>query len=182
MKYISGSLLVCILWTCGIIDALFHVSYPQRYIEREVDNGELIGTWQITADSRSRIEAYLLHPDDFWPVSPAPWTSITLNQDGTCKIDLEISWANDDATLREADALPTCTWKIHKVGGYDKQGSLKYVQGIFINFEHYNKQEQLYNVYMSEAYIVEANNELIIWNFIGSPSYARYQDFKKIDQ
>ena len=167
---------------CGIADALFPVEYPQRYIEREVNNSELVGTWQMTANSESKIEAYLQHQDDFWSVSPAPWKSITLNQNGSCEIKLEISWASDNEVLKQKDASSTCTWKVDKILGYDEQGSSKYVPGLIVYFEYYNKQESKYYVYHSESYIATENKALVIWDFIGDPDYLRYQDFHKISQ
>ena len=179
MKFISIFLLPFLFMTCGIVEFLFPVNYPQRYIQREVNKSELIGTWEITADSQARIESYLQHPDKFLPVSPSPWKSITLNNDGSCKVNLEISWTLNNDVLGEADALLICTWKIDKILGYDEQGSFKDVLGLVINFEYYNKQEDKYYVYDSHSYIDEENNQLVIWDFIADPANLQYQDFHK---
>ncbi len=182
MKHIHIFLLPFLFMACGIADALFPIEYPQRYIEREVNSSELVGTWNITADSETRIESYLQHPDDFWPASPAPWKSVTLNQDGSCEIQFETSWADDNDALKQLDAPSTCAWKVRKIAGYDKQGSSKYVPGLTVYFGRYNKKEDQYYGNDSESYIVIEDNKLVLWNFIGDPEYLRYQDFHKINQ
>ena len=167
---------------CGIIEFLFPVEYPQRYMNRDIEEDEIIGMWKITDASESLIETYLQQQDNFWSVSPAPWKAITLYQDGSCEVDLVILWALDNEVLKEDDALATCTWKIDQVSAYDEIGQSKYVPGLFFRFEHYNSQEDTYSIYYSESYVAEENGQLIMWNFIGDPIYLRYQDFHKTDQ
>ncbi len=165
---------------------LFPIDYfPQRYIEREVDKTELVGTWKITPDSESRIKTFfekIQNGDLDWEPITAPWKTITLNEDGTCQIEFEVSWDIENKVLPEPDAGPTCTWKIKKITGYDKEFSSKYVPGLFVRLEHFNEQEDRYYVYYSECYIVEENNELVLWDFIGDPEQVEFQDFKKTNQ
>ena len=182
MKFTAIIFFPFLILTCGIIEFLFPVQFPQRYMDRDVEPKELVGTWQVTSDSQSRIDIYLQQQDEFWPISPAPWNSIILNDNGSCKIELESSWAVDNEVLNEADALPTCTWKIDRLLGYDEQGSSNYVTGLFVRFEHYNEQEDRYYVYYSESFIAEEDNKLVIWNFIGNPSQIRYQNFERTNR
>ena len=93
MKLIATILFPFLILTCGIVEFLFPINYPQRYIERDVNLNELIGTWTITAESESRIMSYLQQQDGFWPITPAPWKSITLNDDSSCKADIKTLWA-----------------------------------------------------------------------------------------
>jgi hypothetical protein len=171
---------------CGIIEMLFPIdNFPQRYIEREVDEIELVGTWKITPDSEPRIKAYfeqIQNGDLYWGPIRVPWKTITLSKDGICQIEFEVSWDNENKVLTQPDAGSTCTWKIEKISGYDKKLSPKQVLGLFVRLEHFNEQEGHYYVYYSECYIVEENNELILWSFIGDPTQVEYQDFKKTNQ
>ncbi len=168
--------------TCGIVEFLFPIEYPQRYIEREVNQTELLGTWEITPDSETRVNNYFQQKDvKHWALK-TPWKSISLYEDGTCEVDLVISWSLNDDMLQEPDTLPTCTWKIDTILGYNVSGSFKDVPGVFVRFEHYNKTADSYVVYYSESYIVEENSELVLWNFIGDNSYFSYQDFKKTNE
>jgi hypothetical protein len=183
VKFISSLLFSFLVLGCGIIEMLFPIdNFPQRYIEREVDKTELVGTWKITPDSEPRIKTYfeqIQNGDLDWGPVRAPWKTITLNNDGTCKIEFEASWDIENKVLTEPDAGSTCTWKVEKISGYDKELSSKYVPGLFVRFEHFNEQEDQYYVYYSESYIAEENNELVLWNFIGDPIQVEYQDFKK---
>jgi hypothetical protein len=167
--------------TCGLGDLLSPINYPPRYIEREVSRDELVGTWEVTSESESRINAYFQKQKETSALA-APWKSISLNSNGSCEVDLEISWSLNNDVLKELDALPTCTWKIDTTLGYDENGMFKDVPSLLVRFEHFNVEADLYHVYYSESFIVEENNELILWNFIGGSSFLRYQDFKKINK
>jgi hypothetical protein len=166
---------------CGILELLFPINYPQRYIEREVNNTELVGTWKITPDSETRMIDYFQQKDSKLYLE-APWKSISLNKDGSCKVDLEVSWSLNNEVLEEADALSTCTWKTDKILGYKEHGSFNHVSGLTVSFEHFNKQENNYHIYYSEFYIVEENKKLVLWNFIGDPAHLSYQDFMRVNQ
>ncbi|MBX3036860.1 MAG: hypothetical protein KF758_08090 [Anaerolineales bacterium] len=179
MKSFSILMTLVLSMTCGIIEFLFPVEYPQRYIERDIKEDELIGTWKITADTETRIKDYFQDRDKFWPVSPTPWKSITLYQDNSCEAEIEFLWVSESDVFKE-DAVLTCTWEIDKVHGYDEIGQSKYVFGLSFSFENYNKQEDKYYMYSPDAYIFEENNELIVWNFIGMPDNLSYQEFKKV--
>lgn len=186
MKFIPSFLLLFLVLGCGIIEFLFPIeNFPQRYIEREVDNIELVGTWNITPDSEPRIAAYFDEIKDsglYWGPVKAPWKTMTLNQDGTCQIDFEASWDIENKVLTESDGLSSCTWEIKKISGYDKEFSSKHVPGLVMRFEHFNEQEDLYHIYDSESYIVEENNKLVLWYFIGDPTHLQYQNFGKLAQ
>jgi len=184
MKVVSALLITCLIMGCGILEMLFPIdNFPQRYIERDVGENELVGIWNLTSDSELRMNAYFRenqNEDLSW--EQAPWKTITLNEDGTCKISFEISWGIDNKVLTEPDAHSNCTWEIDKISGYGEDLSSKYVPGLFLRFEHYNKEEDMYYVYYSEPYLAEENNELVLWYFIGDPLERQYQDFKKTIQ
>ena len=57
------------------------------------------------------------------------------------------------------------------------------VPGVFVRFEYYDEAADIYHVDYSEAYIVDEENGLILWNFIGdSLSAFLYQDFQRTDE
>ena len=182
MKIVLAPLILFLLLGCGILEMLFPIEWQQRYIDRKVESSELLGTWVLTSDSETRIKAYLEQNDFSWGYIDAPWKTITLRRDSSCQVELELSWDPENSVLTESDALPTCTWKVDNILGHDTDGSFKDVQGLFVRFEHYEQQTDSYLVYYSESYIVEENNELILWNFIGDPTYFDYQDFKRISE
>ncbi len=178
MKFAATMFLLISYFGCGILEALFPLEYPQRYLDRKVDEAELIGTWIITSESETSVSAYFQQGDtEIWALK-TPWKSISLYEDGTCEADIVLSWSLDSEVLREPDAPSTCTWRIDSILGYDVDGSFRHVPGLFVRFEHYNKEADMYNVYYSESYIVEENGELVLWNFIGD-SVSLFQDFKK---
>lgn len=179
MKLFSVLMTLVLFLTCGIVEFLFPVEYPQRYIEHDIKEDELIGIWEITADSENRIRDYFQNRDKFWPVSPTPWKSIMLYRDNSCEADLEFLWITESDVLKEGAVL-TCTWELDRVSGYDEIGQSKYVTGLRFRFERYNNQEDRYYMYSPYSYIFEENNELIIWSFIGMPDKLRYQEFKKV--
>jgi len=186
MKVVTSLLFTFLVMGCGIVEMLFPIdNFPQRYIERDVNETEFIGTWKLTSESEARIITYVEEhqkDDSFWVPVSAPWKTITFYEDGTCGINFQISWNAESKVLTESDALPTCTWKIESISGYDNEFSSKYVRGLSVRFEHYDKQEDMYYVYNSDSYIVEENNELVLWDFIGDPLDLQYQDFKKTIQ
>lgn len=108
MKFTATVLLFFSVLTCGIVEFLFPIEYPQRYIERKVSESELVGTWEITPDSETRVNNYFQQKDvELWAL-PIPWKSISLYKDGTCEVDLELSWSLNNEALKEPDTLVAC--------------------------------------------------------------------------
>jgi len=181
MKLISLFLFLLLLFTCGIGDALGGIDIPQRYIERQVNHTELVGTWNLTTDSENNIQSYDLSSDI--PHHPNPWKSITLNDDGTCHVDFESSWNTWGDDLGKPSTLAACTWKLDTLTGYDKDLSPKAVPGVSVRFEYFVASTNSYEVYDFDSYIAEENNQLILWNFVGDITDSAvgfiFQDFKK---
>ena len=181
MKLISLFLFSFLLFTCGIGDALGGIDIPQRYIERQVNQTELVGTWNITTDSENNIQAYYLSSNP--PHHPNPWKSITLNNDGTCHVDFEPSWNTQSNDLSKPDTLASCTWKLDSITGYDKDLSPKDVPAVSISFEYFVASTNSYEVYDFDSYIAEENQQLVLWNFVGDIADSSvgfiFQDFKK---
>jgi len=171
-----------IIASCGILELLFPIEFPQRYIHRNVQQAELIGTWNITSDSEARTDDYFQQIDIERRELNAPWKSINFQEDGVCEVEIVENWAVNNTVLQEADARTTCTWKIDSIMGYDEDGDFLDVPGVFIRFEHYDKSADAYNVYSSELYVVEEDNDLVLWNFIGDPLVFSFQDFKKVSK
>ncbi len=166
--------------SCGILELLFPVEFPQRYIDRDIQQSELVGTWNITPDSEARADDYFQQTDIERRELNAPWKSINFQEDGVCEVEIVENWAVNNTVLQEGDARATCTWNIDSILGYDEGGSIIDVPGVFIRFEHYNKSTDAYNVYYSELYVVDEDKELVLWNFIGDPIPTfLFQDFKK---
>lgn len=162
---------------CGIIEMLFPAEFPQRYIEREVDRAELIGTWEITTESEAIINDHI-GQDQTWETIDSPWKTISLNEDGSCQIDFEITWDPDNNVLTDPASLSTCAWKMDTALGYDENGYFKDVPGIVVSFNRYDETLDKYFIDYSKNYIAEENGELVLWDFIGeTPFYT--QDFKK---
>ena len=180
MKRIYLLLFSLLLLACGIGDSIGPgENISQRYIKRQVNHDELVGTWNLTTDSNI-IQTYASIPDtsDY----PTPWKAITLNDNGTCHVDFESSWYQQGSDLGKPDALATCTWKLRIVSGVDKNLSPIDVPGIDIYFDYLPPNTSVYEAYMFEYFIAEENNQLVLWNFIGDivngPSFS-FQDYKK---
>ena len=57
MKFISSLASLSIIFGCGILSLMFGL--PERYIERDVKEEEMVGTWSITPDSESDVNDFL---------------------------------------------------------------------------------------------------------------------------
>jgi hypothetical protein len=182
MKLISLFLFSLLLFLCGIGDAIGPGNnISQRYIQRQVNHNELVGTWSLTTGA-DIIQTYASVPDS--PAYPTPWKSIILNDNGTCHVDFESSWYKQGSDLGKPDALATCTWKLDTVTGPDKDLSYIEVPGIDIYFDYLPQNTSVYEAYMFEYFIAEENNQLVLWNFIGDIVNGpfSFQDFKKVSK
>lgn len=174
MKVILSIATIAIIYGCGILSLVFDL--PERYIDREVKTGEMIGTWSITSDSEAEVNQFVQkYPE--WGIS-APWKSITLNGDGSCNVKLEISWLSG-TSVSPTDAysksvisndIISCAWGLAK----NENLSGKMSPVIKLALEYPGNYGARYSLY-----IVEENGELILWNFIGDPDDFRTQDFVK---
>lgn len=174
MKYVMAILAPLIILSCGIIDLFFPQEYPQRYIEREVNILELVGTWETTPDSEKRIDDYFKSPyQSPWGLY-SPWKRIILYDDHTCEFEVEFSWTSYDKNYRSFGTPSPCTWKIDTISGYSVEGDYIDVTGVRLG---------LYFT-VSDLYFVEENGELILWNFIGGYDYSvsDFHEFKKVNK
>ncbi len=174
--------LTVLMISCGICDILLPVTIPQRYVERRVQDDELIGLWKLTSDSEARIDTYI-RGDSSRSIGQ-PWKTMSINDDGTCQVQIESGWMRDNENiLNETDALSSCTWRSKEVLGYNEGGAFRYVPGLSFRFEHFNSQNEIYEIYSTELFIAEENNELIVWEYIEGPfEIIKYQDFKKFEE
>jgi hypothetical protein len=176
-RVIALAFLAILTISCGILDLAF-TDIPQRYIDREVKDVELVGFWKLTSDSENRVGSCLSADSSCFV--RAPWRVIAINSNGTCQVNPEIPWISDSQDiLRQPDALASCTWQLKEILGYKEDGTFRDVLGIFLRLEHLNSQTDTYELYYSGLFIVEENGELILWDYIGDPVNANYQDFKK---
>lgn len=167
------SLLVVFSMGCGICSALS--DFPERYIEREVQMAELVGTWELTPASESRIDSFRKeHPS--WGIQ-APWRTILLYDDGTCQVKPENMWVPDEEQVPSytlANGMLEGTWKLADVWGITTEGGHKDVPGVVLHFEYPEN-----HTHASTLHIAEENNELILWTYVGDPDKVRYQDFTR---
>ncbi len=179
-RVLAFTCLAVLTMSCGILEFAF-TDIPQRYIEREVKDVELVGSWKLTSDSEARIGSYV-NRDSSWSVG-APWKTILFNSDGTCQVKLETPWtSNHQSVLNETDALASCTWRLKEILGHREDGTFRDVLGISMRFEHFDSQANMYKVLHSKLFIAEENNELILWDYIGDLANVNYQDFKKTQE
>jgi hypothetical protein len=172
MKTFFGVATFLIVCGCGIMSLIFDL--PERYIQRDVKPEEIIGTWSVTAESESDINDFAkTFPD--WGVS-IPWKTIAIDADGTCTVQLEISWLGTENTLPSdvlSNNMVSCTWNLTE--GDNMSGNTSPV--IEFDFEYPDNYSMRYYLY-----IFEENEKLILWNFIGDPDDFRPQDFVKEQQ
>ncbi len=158
MRFISSICVVFMIFGCTIGGVLGN---PQRYIHREVSNSELVGTWRATADSIEEQSAFSrTYPD--WPAS-VQWSSMTLNDDGTCRLTIEPLWRGENGQQYEQ---PDCMWKVTKAWAVENTSEL----AVVVSFEDFGK---------SSLYIYEENGGLTLWSFIGDPDDWDMLDFRK---
>lgn len=162
MKTISSILITGMFLGCGIVSLFFPP--PDRYIYRDVKPEELTGTWQITAESQSIVDEFIIRYPDF-PIA-APYETITLNADGFCLVH----WLKKlDFAMRTG--LLGCKWEIKK-SSYTTGKDISLVEFAFEYFGNYTAYRSL-NIF-------EENGELILWKYVGDPDDAVPQEFKKV--
>lgn len=162
---------------CGPLEFLF-TNIPQRYIESNaVKNADLIGVWEITSESASRVEFL---DKSKYGVS-TPWKKFSLNENGTCHVEIPLSWLSTNQMLLGDDAAQSsCIWQIKNILGYEVDGTFKKVPGVVMAFSQYNSLQDSFSWYFGELFIVHENSEFVLWNFIGNPDLSHYQDYQKV--
>lgn len=168
MKFIAAISLLSIFFGCGIMSVVFGM--PERYIERDVSTAEMIGTWNITSDSEADVKEFVKKFPGW--VAYMPFTSITLNGDGTCSAAYQANWLNE-AESSDTSVVHTtsCSWDLAK----EENLSDKISPVIEVDFEFSTNHGMIQSLY-----IYEENGELIVWSFIGDPDDFRTQDFVKV--
>jgi hypothetical protein len=167
MKLLSAFVSVSIIFGCGIMSAVFGM--PERYVERDVTLEEMVGTWNVTSDSEADVKAFVAKFSD-WDAY-MPFTSITLNGDGSCRAEHKANWL-DEVPSSDISMIYTtsCSWDL----ATEENLSGKWSPVIKLGFEYANNYG-----WRQSLYIYEENDELIVWSFIGDPDDFRTQDFVK---
>jgi hypothetical protein len=167
MKFITAVALLSIFFGCGILNVIFGM--PKRYIKRDVTPEEMVGIWTITSDSEADVKEFINRFPDW--VAYTPWKTITLNDDGTCKVESDLNWMGEDhVSDTSVDKIISCSWEL----GKEENLNGKQSPVLEWNLEYSSNHGS-----MRSLYIYEENGELILWNFIGDPDDFRVQDFVK---
>lgn len=165
MKFISTVSLLFMLFSCGIFNAIFEL--PERYVERDVKPEEMVGTWAITSESETDVDNFVTKFPD-WGAS-VPWKTFTLNNDGSCELELEIDWLSKSYSKDIiSKSMTSCSWNL----AAEENLSNKTSPILKLKLEYPNNLYMLYSLY-----IFEENSELIVWDFIGDPDDFHPQDF-----
>jgi hypothetical protein len=168
MKFIAAVASLSIFFACGIMSVIFGM--PERYIERDVTPEEMVGVWTVTSDSEADVKEFMERFPGW--VAFTPWKTITLNADGTCSVESDLNWMDEEHT---SETLPyriiSCSWQL------GKQENLNGKQSPILEWdlEYSNNQGS-----MRSLYLYEENGKLILWNFIGDPDDFRVQDFVRV--
>jgi hypothetical protein len=169
MKLLIVFVSISMIFGCGILSVIFGL--PERYIEREITPEEVVGTWNITSDSESDVSDFVAKFPD-WNAY-MPFTSLTLNGDGTCSGEYRANWL-DEVGSGDLSMIRTtsCSWDLVK----EENLSAKISPVIRLAFRYTNNPDPGGGL---PLYIYEESDELILWNFIGDPDDFRTQDFMK---
>ena len=153
---------------CWIVSTAFDI--PERYVEREVAQGEMPGIWRVTPESESKVDAFTdKFPD--WGAS-APWKTFTLNSDSSCEIEFESAWLSASRSDLNSRTIEACSWSLVE----EENASHKVSPILKLRLDFANNVTSFFSLY-----IYEENGELILWNFIGDPDDFNPQDFMKIE-
>ena len=95
MKIILGFATFLFVYGCGIMSLFFEL--PERCIQRDVKPEEMVGTWNVTAESEADVNDFLKTFSD-WGAS-IPWKTMRVNADGTCNVQIETGWLGNEYTL-----------------------------------------------------------------------------------
>jgi len=174
MKFILGIVTLGIIFGCGIMSVIFGL--PNHYIERAVKADELVGTWNITAESEDSVNEFVKKLPD-WSINP-PWKTITLNSDGTCLVKLETGWLGDYAYPNDVitNNITSCSWELGTERSLaDTEANGKDVPAVKFILDYPNN----FSMDLSLS-IYEENEELILWDLIGDPDDFNLQEYKKI--
>jgi hypothetical protein len=171
MKLFSTFAIFSIIFGCGIMNTIFGL--PERYIERDVKVAEMVGTWNVTPNSEIDVNKFVIRSPD-WGAS-APWKTITLNSDGSCRVELKTGWLgkqySNDVII--TSQMTSCSWNLAK----EENPSHTISPVLELNFEYPDNYSISYSLY-----IFEENGELIVWDFIGDPDDFHPQNFVKVKQ
>lgn len=153
---------------------------PKRQLNRQVENAEVIGTWKLTPTSEAQLNA-MTKQEASWGID-SPWQSITLLNNSACQVELETSWlpAHSDI-LKQTGTLASCVWELENVSGVYENNGVRNTAGVVLKFEHYNQPADIYELYVSELRFFEQDDKLILWEYIGYPNNAKYQDYEKVN-
>ncbi len=172
MRFLLGIFISLVVFGCGIMSVIFGM--PQPYIQRDVNNSELVDTWTVTAESAAQEDAFIArHPT--WSAT-VPFRAMSLSSDGTCKVDIETKWRGDQGVSElptaktGQDSLPSCTWELASIPSVENTN----VTGIVIDCGMVGQAPL-----GAHLFINEENGGLTLWNFIGDPDDFITLDYRK---
>jgi hypothetical protein len=170
MKFFSAIGSLSILFGCGIMSLIFGL--PERYIERDVKADEMVGTWNVTPDSEADVNKFVgTFPD--WGAT-APWKTFTLNNDGSCIVEIKNDWLGNFYSDLATVNMTSCSWNLAR----EKNLSDKISPVLELEFGYPDN----YGTALFSLYIFEENGKLITWNFIGDADDFLPQDFVKVEK
>ena len=147
-----------------------------RYLFRDVNNSDLIGTWEITEPTLKQLkkEGYkkYINKNDH---------QLILNNDSTCEISTFSSLLFHPTTQEETEYYlnkERGTWKIISENSFKEEKSFYVVE---INIENESKKDKtiIINSISIRFTIAEINKKLILWGYVGDPDYREYYEFIK---
>jgi hypothetical protein len=169
MKFLSTVASLFVLFGCGIMSLIFGL--PERYIERDVQTDEMIGNWSVTEESKTILNGWIKQNPD-WGIN-VPWNTFTLNNDGSCEIELQTGWLSKFDSDLATKEMKACSWSLAK----EKNLSGKLSPVLLFDLEYPDNYDEKFSLY-----IFEQDGNLIVWDFIGDPDDFVPQDFVKVNE
>jgi hypothetical protein len=173
MRFLAAVATLSLVLGCGIMSVIFGL--PDRYVHREVQAGEMVGTWQITAKSEDDVNQFVKEFPD-WHIM-VPLTALTLNADGNCSMNLEPGWSGGGNSDPATTSTLSCAWQLAKENVLSDTDTDDKTTTV-LRLGSIDTQNGYYPEY--SLYIYEENGRLILWNFIGDPDDFVPQDFAKV--
>jgi hypothetical protein len=137
---------------------------PDRHLRDLPDTRELVGTWKIDDDSRTRLRS---SPDNLSRTSIDDHLLI-LRKDGTCLFKTYWDFQSDDNyATSEGTWEPTLR---ETVAGTGQQRA-----AVVVMLKPTGHEEII-----TTFWIVRENGQLVLWKYIGDPDYTRYEDFHRV--
>ena len=147
---------------------LFLLGSQNRFVERPIENSEILGTWVPTQLSIEKLIS-----ENFKLFTKSSDHKIIFYEDGKCLYQsyFTYSWGYKDETKNYFNL--NGTWKfgtaLEIIGDWSQPAP-----AIKINFSSDGHAH-----YQVDFYLYEKNGKLILWQFIGDPNKMNYFEFIK---